>query len=105
MNKYFILIGLVVLAACHDKSTDETNTTVDTTAAVVNNGVPAPQNLTINPIGIYPHDTSSFTEGLQIYNGKLYEGAGDFANSDLQISDIKTGKVLEKHKMGTPDIF
>ena len=49
-------------------------------SAVVNNGVPAPQNLTINPIGIYPHDTSSFTQGLQIYNGKLYEGAGDFEN-------------------------
>jgi glutamine cyclotransferase len=105
MNKYFILIALVVLAACHGKSDNETIPAVDTAAATVNNGVPAPQMQTINPIGIYPHDASSFTEGLQIYNGKLYEGAGDFENSALQISDIKTGKILEKHKMGTPDIF
>jgi len=30
-----------------------------------------------NIIATHPHDTSSFTEGYLIYNGKLYESSGD----------------------------
>ena len=104
MNKYIVLITLVILSACHGNSSDE-NTSATDNSAPVNNGVPAPQNLTVNPVQIYPHDTSSFTEGLQVYKGKLYEGSGDFINSALRIEDIKTGKVLQIHRMGTPDIF
>lgn len=59
----------------------------------------------INVIAIYPHDTSSFTEGLQIYDGKLYEGAGNFTHSGIEIAELKTGKILQKHIMGTKDIF
>jgi len=104
MNKYIIIIGLAFLSACNGNTAD-TNTSTTDTAAKVDNGIPPPQNLTVNPVEIYPHDTSSFTEGLQVYNGKLYEGAGDFENSSLRIEDLKTGKVLQKHNMGTPDIF
>ena len=104
MNKYIIIIGLAFLSACNGNSADTNTSTTDTTAKV-DNGVPPPQNLTVNPVEIYPHDTSSFTEGLQVYDGKLYEGAGDFENSSLRIEDIKTGKVLQKHNMGSPDIF
>jgi glutamine cyclotransferase len=104
MNKYIIIIGLAFLSACNGNTAD-TNTSATDTTVKVDNGVPPPQNLTVNPVEIYPHDTSSFTEGLQVYDGKLYEGAGDFENSSLRIEDIKTGKVLQKHNMGTPDIF
>ena len=104
MNKYIIIIGLAFLSACNGNTAD-TNTPATDTTTKVDNGVPPPQNLTVNPVEIYPHDTSSFTEGLQVYDGKLYEGAGDFENSSLRIEDIKTGKVLQKHIMGTPDIF
>jgi glutamine cyclotransferase len=104
MNKYFFLIGLIILSACtgNPPQNDDSN---GNTSTVSMNNVPAPQNINVNIVNIYPHDTSAFTEGLQIYNGKLYEGTGDFENSALQISDIKTGKVLQKHKMGTPEIF
>jgi len=43
---------------------------------------------------VYPHDTSSFTEGLLIYKGELYESAGDpdySGKSRLMKIDIKTG--------------
>jgi len=46
----------------------------------------------------YPHDTSAYTEGLQVYDGKFYEGTGMEGESKLQISDIKTGKVLDFRK-------
>ena len=53
----------------------------------------------------YPHDTSAYTQGLQIYNGKFYEGTGDFESSSIRITDIKSGKVEKKHMMGTSSIF
>jgi glutamine cyclotransferase len=105
MNKYIIVLLIVAsLSACHGNSSDTDSPSTDNNTKIAN-GIPAPQNLTVNPVEIYPHDTSSYTEGLQVYDGKLYEGAGDFENSALEIADIKTGKVLQKHKMGTPDIF
>ena len=53
----------------------------------------------------YPHDTSAFTEGLQVYQGKLYEGTGMENESTLRISDIKTGRVEKKHFYTDPKIF
>lgn len=53
----------------------------------------------------HPHDTSAYTQGLQWFNGKLYEGTGDYENSSMRITDLKTGKVEKIHKMGTDSIF
>lgn len=43
----------------------------------------------------YPHDTSSFTQGLVIYNGQLYEGTGLEGRSRLMRVDLNTGKALQ----------
>jgi glutamine cyclotransferase len=40
----------------------------------------------------YPHDTSSFTEGLLFYKGGLYESTGERERSKLMKIDLKTGK-------------
>ncbi len=61
--------------------------------------------LPYTPLAQYPHDTASFTEGLEFYKGKLYESGGDFANSVLQFGDAKTGKIEKRHKMGTAKTF
>jgi glutamine cyclotransferase len=68
-------------------------------------GIPAPENININILGMYPHDTSAYTQGLEIYKGLLYEGTGDYVNSSMRVSDIKTGKVAHLHKMGSADLF
>jgi glutaminyl-peptide cyclotransferase len=60
--------------------------------------------LNFNVIGEYPHDTASFTEGLEFFNGKLYESGGDIGTSQLQFGDAKTGKIEKKNKM-SPTIF
>ena len=57
----------------------------------------ATKNITYNVIAEYPHDTSAFTEGLQVYNGRMYEGTGMEKESSLRIADIKTGKIEKKH--------
>lgn len=40
----------------------------------------------------YPHDTSSYTQGLTIYNGEMYEGTGNYGRSKLKKVDWETGK-------------
>lgn len=43
-------------------------------------------------IATYPHDTSSYTQGLQIYQGRLFEGTGQYGSSALMETDLLTGK-------------
>ena len=69
------------------------------------NNVSAVKNIPYNIIAQYPHDTASYTQGLEFYQGKLYESVGDYANSVLQYGDARTGKIDKKHKMGTDKIF
>ena len=44
----------------------------------------------------YPHDTKAYTQGLEYYNGFLYETTGRRGQSTLRKVEIKTGKVLQK---------
>ena len=98
MIKRIFTIGLIsVFTACNtgDKPQDQ-NT---------GNGIPAPQPITFSIDTVLPHDPGAYTQGLQFYNGKLYEGTGDYENSSLRIVDIKTGKPEKNYKMGSKDIF
>jgi glutaminyl-peptide cyclotransferase len=75
------------------------------TPSVTNTGIPAPAVMSAVLIAEYPHDTGAFTEGLQIHDGKLYEGTGEEEKSFIQITDIKTGNVLQKHPVKDPAVF
>jgi glutamine cyclotransferase len=55
-----------------------------------------PRIMNYSVIAAYPHDTSSYTQGLIIYNGELYEGTGNYGNSMLKKVDLKTGKALKE---------
>ena len=47
----------------------------------------------------YPHDTSSFTEGLLIYNGSLYESTGNYGRSKLLKINLASGKPEKEVKL------
>ncbi len=47
-------------------------------------------------INTYPHDRNSFTQGLELYDGYLYESTGLYGRSSLKKIDLKTGEVLKK---------
>jgi glutamine cyclotransferase len=53
----------------------------------------APKSIGYSIVGTYPHDTSSFTQGLIVYNGAMYEGTGNYEHSKLMKVDLKTGKI------------
>ena len=53
---------------------------------------PAPPAITYTIVKTYPHDTTSFTEGLFLLNNKLYESTGPKGESTLRINNLNTGK-------------
>lgn len=50
-------------------------------------------------INTYPHDPKAYTQGLEYYNGFLYEGTGRNGESSIRKTDLKTGKVLKKYDL------
>ncbi len=97
MKRYPALALLVLFAACNggdDKKYEDNSLKVQPTPLI-----------NYNIVTTYPHDSSAYTQGLEFYKGKLYEGTGDFKNSSLRITDYKTGRVEKKYMMGTDSIF
>jgi len=56
----------------------------------------APEIYTYEVINEYPHDKNAFTQGLEYYNGYLYESTGQIGESSLRKVEISTGKVVQK---------
>ncbi len=101
MKKYLAFGLLVLLYSCNGGETVK-----DDPKAIDPDLVPKPApQIAYNIVNVYPHDSAAYTQGLQLFNGKMYEGTGDWANSSLRITDYKTGKVEKKHAMGSKDIF
>lgn len=57
---------------------------------------PEPVELMVPQTPGYPHDPSSYTQGLLLHNGDLYESAGQYGESSLRRVDIETGEVLQR---------
>lgn len=47
---------------------------------------------TVSVVKEYPHDVSSYTQGLFFHNGSFYESTGQWGESTFRIVDLKTGK-------------
>ncbi len=69
------------------------NETVSTNVIILNSV--APKIYIFNILNKYPHDITSYTQGLEFYNGELYESTGQLGKSKLRKVDYKTGEVLE----------
>jgi glutamine cyclotransferase len=55
-----------------------------------------PKLLKYKIVNTFPHDTTSFTEGLEFYKDTLYESTGLKGNSYFRKYDYKTGKVYKQ---------
>lgn len=52
----------------------------------------------------YPHQKTSYTQGLEFYHGELYEGTGLTGQSILAKTDLNSGNILQKIDL-PPSIF
>nr|WP_314897798.1 glutaminyl-peptide cyclotransferase [uncultured Flavobacterium sp.] len=58
-----------------------------------------PKLLKYTIINTFPHDTASFTQGLEFYKDTLYESIGLYKKSKLLKTDYKTGKIYKNLKL------
>ena len=47
----------------------------------------------------YPHDPKAFTQGLEFFDGFLYEGTGQKGRSGVRKVEIETGKVVQEERL------
>ena len=78
--KIFIIITLFFIACKEKKPNSSADQSLQT------------KIMSYSIIQAYPHDTSSYTQGLQFYQGELYEGTGNYGKSALRHVDLKTGR-------------
>jgi glutamine cyclotransferase len=63
-----------------------------------------PERLKVKVLSVRPHDPRSFTQGLVLDRGTIYESAGEYGSSSLREVDPRTGAV--KRKVGVaPEYF
>ncbi|GAB1858455.1 glutaminyl-peptide cyclotransferase [Flavobacteriaceae bacterium MHTCC 0001] len=67
--------------------------TVTSQITILNNK--SPKIFKFNILNEYPHDITSYTQGLEFYNGKLYESTGQYKESKLRELDYKTGAIVK----------
>lgn len=90
MKVRLLAISIIFLFAACDNShpPKETNTTSTAT-------LPAVMEYTV--LNVYPHDTSSYTEGLLMHNNELFESTGREGFSKFAQIDLTTGKPVREH--------
>lgn len=89
-----LALAIALVAACNNQPA--TPASADTTPAV------AEPDIKVIPFDVvheYPHDPMAFTEGLEYHDGILYEGTGEYGESDVRKTDVATGKILAQQKM------
>ena len=91
---YLITISGIVslLSSCGANNEQATAGIENNTASTV----PAPAAIGYSILNAYPHDTTAFTQGLELHEGKLIESTGLTGNSTLRVVDPTTGKVIKK---------
>lgn len=65
----------------------------NTNITILNNK--APKVYTFKIINEYPHDITSYTQGIEFFNDTIYESTGQYKESKLRKIDYKTGKVIK----------
>ncbi len=93
MKKIFLYASAILFFGCNNDSGNDNGGKDDSTA------IPAVPINQLSIIKVYPHDTTSFTEGITIYNGKMYESTGEYGPSKLAEINLETGKEIRSVKL------
>jgi glutamine cyclotransferase len=94
-NKLYFLIFIVSfnLIACKNSENATENNEVN------ENIIKAPSILQYEVVKVYPHDTSSYTQGLEWHGDFLFEGTGNYGKSILHKMDAKMQTIGKKIKL------
>jgi len=90
------------LASCNNSSSPDYDNSLP---SIKVNNIPPPEQIMFKVDSVFPHDPGAFTQGLEFYKGKLYEGTGQPGQSRLRITDIKTGAVEKNYLIPDSSVF
>lgn len=104
LKKYIFIPAIVSIffIGCKNDTVEETN---NINAPVTNNNTQVPVNIPYNITNVYPHDSTSFTEGLEWKDGFLYESGGDWGLGKLAKVEISTGKDVQRKNFNSKEEF
>lgn len=93
--------GLALVVACGASSPSATSAEADRsgstgTQAAAPARPAAPPVLAYRIVRSFPHDPAAFTQGLQLVDGQLYEGTGQYGQSTLRRVALETGEILQQ---------
>jgi glutamine cyclotransferase len=91
--KAFLSVFIVCDLSCNNNDNPGSNSGKTSTTPTEDT---SPKILSHSILAAYPHDTSSYTQGLTFYNGELYEGTGLEGRSKLKKVDLTSGKTLKQ---------
>lgn len=83
-----IFVALVALVSCGGAPKRGTSS-----------AVAEPAYYTYEVVAAYPHSTTSYTQGLEFYDGVMWEGTGEYGHSRLLRTDFTTGRILKERKI------
>ena len=84
-----LLVSILGACAADGVAADPRETTVSSTSRI------EPERLEISVVSESPHDTSSYTQGLLWWDGRVYESAGGYGRSSLRSWALGTADPLE----------
>jgi len=102
IHKFLAGATLLFLFSCNNSSSPSYDNSLP--APKVNN-IPPPAAIMYKVDAVYSHDAKAYTQGLEFYKGKLYEGTGEWGTSNLRIVDIKTGQIEKNYLIPDTSIF
>lgn len=85
-------LGYRLISAVVDNGKQKDTLTVN----IVLKSAIVPSLFSYKIIHAFPHDTSSYTQGLEYHEGKFLESTGEYGSSTLRWVDVKSGKALQK---------
>lgn len=104
LRKFLILSSTLFYLACNNSSSSNSSSTL---GADVN----APATINYSVMNVFPHDTTSYTEGFMVHNGQLYESTG-YSAEDAPSSkslfgtvDLRTGRIQPKVEIDKQKYF
>ena len=94
-------VGLLVIALNRSKPTQPSD--LPSVKPITALDVPA-RKIAYEVVNSYPHDRTSFTQGLLWHQGDLYESTGQYGQSKLRRLEFPSGKVLRETRL-SPELF
>jgi glutamine cyclotransferase len=90
---FFLVLACLCYVACQSNTSNTNNEIADSSA------ISTPANLNYEVIKLHPHDTTSYTEGLEWIDNNLLESTGNYKQSKLRLLDSNMKDLVPSVKL------